>query len=271
MNRPGYANNSICFPRAFGLARGLLSAFGDGFAHCLQLLARGFRGLALSLSFLDLTNRFLHCRIRILHDLLGLFKGFRFEPLTVVSYAPKALLVVRADAFGLSELGFRFVSAAFGFLRALLKIGDEILQRSLSLPNQFARRFHNAPIQPNPRGNLERVRRSGNAALKTVRRCEGLPIELHRAVLNAFCRVSERLQDPVMSRCNRAGALLGQPLEDRLRQRSSLCGIGSCPCLVDEHERAVVGFLQHPRDGCEMRRERREVLLNGLAVAEVHE
>ena len=60
-----------------------------------------------------------------------------------------------------------------------------------------------------------------------------------------------------------------QRVQDRPRERRTLFGIGAAARLVDEHQRARRGAFQNLFDMHDMRRERGEVLFDGLAVSDV--
>ena len=122
-------------------------------------------------------------------------------------------------------------------------------------PEQVACPLDNLRIESQALRDRQGVAAPRHADHQTVRRPQGLDIELHRRVLDTGLRVGQRFQFVVMRRHGGAGAEPVQALDQRSRQRHTLGRIGTGADLVekDEGPRSRRQLLEDSNNGSHVR------------------
>ena len=152
-----------------------------------------------------------------------------------------------------------------------LRLGEQLLDPEPLRRDQPARGLDDARVEPEPLGDLERVRRPRPPERDAIERRVRVGIEAGARVRDALGRARPLLQLRVMGRHERQPRLLGEPRHERLRERGALDGIRARGELVEEDERALAGGVQDRDDARDVAREGREAHLDRLPVADVRE
>ena len=177
------------------------------------------------------------------------------------------------------HLGDRAASARSDPRRALvdggplccLRLGEQLLDPEPLGCDELASRGDDARIQPQPLCDLECVRRSRPAKRDPVERGVRVRIEAGARVRDALAGARPFLQLRVVRRHERQPRLLGEPRDERLRERGALDRVGPRCELVQQHERPLAGGVQDRDDARDVAREGREAHLDRLPVADVGE
>ena len=135
----------------------------------------------------------------------------------------------------------------------------------------LARPLDDARVEPEPAGDLERVRRAGPAERERVGGRERLGVEADGAVERAGRRARPLLDLGVVRRRDRQRRALRELVEQGPRERRALDRVGAGGDLVEQHERARRRRLEHVHEVAEVPRERRERGRDRLLVADVGE
>ena len=104
--------------------------------------------------------------------------------------------------------------------------------------------------------DIDRAAAAGDAGDHAIRRLPGRGIELHRRIDDARVVDREALQRGEMRRHDQQRAGFEQMLDDCRRERRAFLGIRSRSQLVEQHERAIRGALEHALAGARGTRRR---------------
>ncbi len=172
---------------------------------------------------------------------------------------------------GFQPPGARLLELVAGSALGRLGLGEQLLGPSPRRLDERARSGDELRVEPEPLGDLERPRRAGPADRDPVQRRVRLRVEAGRRVRGALGRARPLLQLGEVRRHHRQPGLRGEALDERLRERRALLGIGAGGELVEEDERAPARSGEDRDDRAQMAGEGGEAHLDRLPVADVGE
>ena len=124
-------------------------------------------------------------------------------------------------------------------------------------------------LQPQLSGNGKGIALAGNADEQPVGGRERIHIELTGSILHAVCGQGVNLQFAVVGCCHGANLHVVQVIENGHGQSGTFHRIGTGAQLIEQHQRADIGFFQNGYDIGHMRGEGTEALLNTLLISDI--
>ena len=213
---------------------------------------------------LQLDARLGQLPLRVRRRELALALGRRAHLLDLRLERPLALLRALGSRSRGREHARRAALRRFG-------LGEQLADPQPLGCDALARRGDHRLVEAEPRGRLQRVRDAGPPERDPVVRRVRLRVERRRGVDGVVARARPFLQLRVVRRHDRQPRLVREPLDERLRERRALLGVGAGGDLVDEHERAVGRGVEDLDEVRDVAGEGREAHLDRLAVADVGE
>ena len=233
----------------------------DSLAHglCRTPLARGLQLQPHAVRLApQLSQLLLRGRLRMLPDLAVLLFG-------IAQQAAGAYLQGGGLGGFLESAGARILGdGAFAGDLVQQGLGLTRLRRDVGAGSVEDFRWHAQAL-----GDRQGVGPSGSADHQPIGRRERLDVELDARVLDARHGLGVALQLGIVRRGDDVGAAFAQEIEQRPSDRRALLWVGARAELVEQDQRAAVGFAQHSHNARDVARKRGEALLQALLVADV--
>ena len=161
------------------------------------------------------------------------------------------------------------MTGLLGDLSLLLDAAEHILEGQILLLQKLPCPVDDPRIQTQPKADLEGVGFAGDADIELVGGTEPIHVELHGGVLHPLPGQGEGLDLAVMGGGHGPTAHGLQTLQNGLRQRRPLQGVGARPQLVQKDQRVIVRLLDDGDQVGHVGAEGGQALLDGLLVADV--